>query len=95
MADIEFLGTLESIVRDRIAKREAGSYTVELVESGTRRLCQKVGEEGVEAALAGVSGDDQELLDESADLLFHLIVLLVARGLSLAEVSATLERRHR
>ena len=95
MNDIEFLSTLESIVRRRIAAGDTGSYTVELVASGVRRMGQKVGEEGVEVALAAVSGDDGELLDESADLLYHLIVLLAARGLSLGDVSATLEKRHR
>jgi len=95
MSDIEFLRTLEAIVRQRIASRETGSYTVQLVESGVRRMGQKVGEEGVEVALAAVSGDHSELLDESADLLYHLIVLLASCNLSLADVSATLEKRHR
>ncbi|TWP42423.1 phosphoribosyl-ATP diphosphatase, partial [Xylella fastidiosa subsp. fastidiosa] len=59
------------------------------------RIAQKVGEEGVETALAGVVQADDALLDESADLLYHLIVLLRARGLSLADAVTVLEARHR
>ena len=58
-------------------------------------MAQKVGEEGVEVALAAQAGDDRELVSESADLLFHLALLLKARGLSLAEVAAELSARHR
>ena len=60
-----------------------------------RAIAQKVGEEGVETALAAVAQDDAALLGEAADLLFHLLVLLRARGLSLAEVTALLRERHR
>ena len=59
------------------------------------RVAQKVGEEGVEVALAGVGGDESKVIEESADLLFHLLVLLRARGLSLAQVIDKLESRHR
>jgi len=59
-----------------------------------QRMAQKLGEEAVELALAAVSGDRAEQLDEAADLVYHLLVLLNARGLNLADVSAVLERRH-
>ena len=62
--------------------------------AGTRRMAQKVGEEGVEAALAAVGGSREELLEESADLLYHLLVLLHDRGASLSDVVAVLESRH-
>ncbi|SBV36212.1 fused phosphoribosyl-AMP cyclohydrolase; phosphoribosyl-ATP pyrophosphatase [uncultured Stenotrophomonas sp.] len=90
----QFLGALDALVEQRERERPAGSYTTSLFDKGTRRIAQKVGEEGVETALAGVAQGDDELLGESADLLFHLIVLLRARGLSLADAVAVLERRH-
>jgi phosphoribosyl-ATP pyrophosphohydrolase/phosphoribosyl-AMP cyclohydrolase len=94
-ADVSFLGTLDTLIAEREQTRPEGSYTTQLFEKGTRRIAQKVGEEGVETALAGVAQGDAELLGESADLLYHLIVLLRARGLSLADAVAVLESRHR
>ncbi len=90
-----FLGTLDALVAERERERPAGSYTTSLFERGTRRIAQKVGEEGVETALAAVAQGDEELIGESADLLYHLLVLLRARGLGLAEVLQLLETRHR
>lgn len=89
-----FLGRLDAFVRQREQQRPPGSYTTTLFDGEIRRIAQKVGEEGVETALAGVAQDDAALLGESADLLFHLIVLLRARGLSLADAVAVLATRH-
>jgi phosphoribosyl-AMP cyclohydrolase / phosphoribosyl-ATP pyrophosphohydrolase len=89
-----FLGALTQVIRQRIADRPAGSYTAELLADGTRRVAQKVGEEGVELALAGVAQSNGELVAEAADLLYHVALLLEARGASLGEVVAELERRH-
>ena len=89
-----FLAELDAVVTQRHAERPDGSYTTRLFDGGVRRIAQKVGEEGVETALAGVAQDDAELLGEAADLLFHLTVLLRARDLSLADVAALLARRH-
>jgi len=89
-----FLAELDALVARRAAERPAGSYTTALFEGGIRRIAQKVGEEGVETALAAVSQDDAEFLGESADLLFHLTVGLHARGLDLAQVAAVLADRH-
>ena len=89
-----FLGRLDAFVRQREQQRPTGSYTTTLFDGEIRRIAQKVGEEGVETALAGVAQDDAALLGESADLLFHLIVLLRARGLSLADAVAVLAARH-
>ncbi len=94
MSNIEFLETLENIVLDRIADPPEGSYTARLLEAGTKRVAQKVGEEGVELALAAVAGDRDELIDEAADLLYHLLVLINGNGVSLADVSSRLEQRH-
>lgn len=89
-----FLAELDALVSQRHAERPEGSYTTRLFEGGVRRIAQKVGEEGVEAALAGVAQGDEDLLGEAADLVFHLTVLLRARGLSLTDVAALLTKRH-
>jgi phosphoribosyl-ATP pyrophosphohydrolase/phosphoribosyl-AMP cyclohydrolase len=89
-----FLGTLTEVVRRRIAERPAGSYTTKLLAEGTRRIAQKVGEEGVELALAAVAQSEPEIVAEAADLVYHMTLLLEAKGLSLAGVVAELERRH-
>lgn len=90
-----FLAELDALIATRERERPEGSYTTRLFESGIRRIAQKVGEEGVETSLAAVAQDDTALLGESADLLYHLIVLLRSRGLSLADAVAVLDARHR
>lgn len=92
---LAFLGQLDRLIARRHAERPAASYTTRLFESGLRRMAQKVGEEGVEAALAAVAEDEPALIGEAADLVFHLLVLLRARGLGLADVAACLRQRHR
>ena len=92
---LAFLAELDALVCDRDRERPAGSYTTRLFESGLRRMAQKVGEEGVEAALAAVAEDKAALVGESADLLFHLLVLLRARDASIDEVAAVLAARHK
>lgn len=93
-APASFLADLDALVAQRERERPSGSYTTALFEEGIRRIAQKVGEEGVETALAAVVQDDTALLGESADLVFHLLVLLRARGLSLKNVSSLLQERH-
>ena len=94
MPELAFLARLEDLVVQRDEERPEGSYTTRLFESGIKRISQKVGEEGVETALAATSGDVEELRNESADLLYHLLVLLRASGLKLADVNAVLRKRH-
>jgi len=89
-----FLAELDALVAQRERERPAGSYTTKLFEGGVRRIAQKVGEEGVETALAAVAQDEAALVGESADLIFHLLVLLRARGLDLTSVVAELRQRH-
>ena len=89
-----FLARLQRVIEDRIAQRPEGSYTSKLLAAGPRRMAQKVGEEGVEVALAATTGSDAELVSESADLLYHLTLTLKARGLGLEDVERELERRH-
>ncbi len=90
----DFLVELDRLVARRAEEKPAGSYTTRLLESGVRRIAQKVGEEGVETALAAVAQDDDALAGEAADLLYHLLVLLRARGLSLADAVEVLRARH-
>ena len=94
-APSSFLADLDALVERRDRERPAGSYTTRLFEEGVRRIAQKVGEEGVETALAAVVQDDTALLGESADLLFHLLVVLRARGLSLQDAESVLRERHK
>jgi phosphoribosyl-AMP cyclohydrolase / phosphoribosyl-ATP pyrophosphohydrolase len=91
---VAFLGHLEQVITQRIATRPPGSYTAKLLAEGTRRIAQKVGEEGLELALAGVVQSDQEIIGEAADLLYHTLLLLRVKGLSLSQVIAELEARH-
>ena len=92
--ELAFLSELERVIAQRDEERPAGSYTTALLESGVQRIAQKVGEEGVETALAAVAGSDEELLNESADLIYHLLVLLHNRKLELGTVVEVLKSRH-
>lgn len=87
------LAELDALIAQRERERPQGSYTTRLFEGGIRRIAQKVGEEGVETALAAVAQDDEALLGEAADLLYHLVVALRARGLALDDVRRVLAAR--
>jgi len=87
------LTDLFAVVRARKESPVAGSYTNELLEAGVARIAQKVGEEAVETALASVTGDAAALAGEAADLLYHLAVLLTARGVAPGDIAAKLEER--
>ena len=91
---IGFLARLEEIVDSRRGADPESSYTARLLDRGIKRCAQKVGEEGVEVALAALSGDREELVDESADLLYHLLVALAASDVGLEEVVDRLVARH-
>ena len=91
---VAFLSRLEQVIMQRIATRPPGSYTAKLLAEGTRRIAQKVGEEGLELALAGVAQSDREIIGEAADLLYHTLLLLKVKGLSLSQVVVELEARH-
>ena len=90
-----FIGQLESIIRDRQDNPRSDSYTTQLMTAGIRRIAQKVGEEGVEVALAAVKEDQQEIIGEVADLIYHVLVLLRHQDLSFSAVTQQLEKRHR
>lgn len=91
---LAFLTTLEGVIDDRYTQRPEGSYTTKLFSSGWARIAQKVGEEALEVAIAGVGGSDHEVIDEAADLMYHLLVLLRVRGVKLERVLRELESRH-
>ena len=87
------LARLEATIASRAAADPATSWTARLLAEGPKRAAQKVGEEGVETALAGAAGPDEELASEAADLLYHLLVLLRARDLPLQAVLDVLAAR--
>ncbi len=89
-----FLAHLRAIIRKRKKDKPKGSYVGSLMAKAPKRPAQKVGEEGVEVAMAAVSESREELAGEAADLLFHLMVLLESRDLSLEDVVAVLRKRH-
>ena len=89
-----FLAQLEAVIAARIAEPRESSYTARLHAGGVRRVAQKVGEEGLELALAAAGGSEAEVVAEGADLLYHLALVLQERGLSLAALVNELERRH-
>jgi phosphoribosyl-ATP pyrophosphohydrolase/phosphoribosyl-AMP cyclohydrolase len=93
-ASIAFLAKLEEVISQRAQEKPETSYTARLLEKGVTRVAQKVGEEGVELALAGAVQGEDKVTEETADLLFHMLVLLRARGVSLAQVVRQLESRH-
>jgi len=93
-ARIAFLATLEGVIAERMATQPDGSYTAKLLSEGNRRIAQKLGEEALELALASVSQSDDEVIGEAADLVYHLLLLLKTRHLSLDRVIAELEARH-
>ena len=91
---LAFLATLEATIAERIAGKPEGSYTARLYAQGPNRIAQKLGEEGVETALAAVTRDDKGVVSECADLLYHLLVLLKSRNLTLQDVVQELASRH-
>ena len=88
------LDQLFDLVRGRRENAPAGSYTAQLFAAGEDEIVKKVGEEAIEVILAVKGQGNQRVVEEVADLYYHSLVLLAARGLSLADVEAELERRH-
>ena len=94
MSELTFLTQLEAVIAERMATASDESYTARLAASGPLGVAQKLGEEGVETALAAVAESPERLVSEAADLLYHLLVLLKLREVALTDVVAELERRH-
>ncbi|MDH7555784.1 MAG: bifunctional phosphoribosyl-AMP cyclohydrolase/phosphoribosyl-ATP diphosphatase HisIE [Candidatus Methanosuratincola sp.] len=95
LAAWEVPAELESVVKDRIANPREGSYTSKIASGGLAKAAKKVGEEGVEAALAGAVESRERAISEAADLLYHLIILLQMKGASLEDVFKELKKRRR
>jgi phosphoribosyl-AMP cyclohydrolase / phosphoribosyl-ATP pyrophosphohydrolase len=91
---LQFLPELQDILKSRKKNKPQGSYTAELFRSGTNAIAQKLGEESIELIIESKEKDDTRFLDESADLLFHFILLLVDRGYDLTDVAEVLKKRH-
>jgi phosphoribosyl-ATP pyrophosphohydrolase/phosphoribosyl-AMP cyclohydrolase len=89
------LSRLDAVIAQRLQVRPEGSYTTKLANAGIRRVAQKVGEEGVETALAAVAQDEDALVSEAADLVYHLGVALRMRGRGFEDVLRVLRERHR
>jgi len=95
VSDVAFLERLQTVIKQRIATAPPGSYTAKLAAQGVLKVAQKVGEEGVELAIAAAAQDKTHVTAEAADLIYHLLLLLQMRDLSLGDVVEELERRHR
>tara|TARA_R110001592_G_scaffold52461_3_gene160468 strand:+ start:1069 stop:1689 length:621 start_codon:yes stop_codon:yes gene_type:complete len=89
-----FIDNLTKLIISRKGQSAESSYTASLFERGTKRIAQKVGEEGLETALAAATHDKEELVNEASDLMYHLIVLLEDQGLSMADINKNLLDRH-
>jgi len=94
-ADLDFLNYLEKVIQDRQINPRAGSYTNQLFDAGIKKIAQKVGEEATELVIDAVDGDINRIKEEAADLLYHLLVLLVNREIALKDVISVLEKRHK
>jgi phosphoribosyl-ATP pyrophosphohydrolase/phosphoribosyl-AMP cyclohydrolase len=93
--DIQFLTYLQDFIDKRKKEMPEGSYTTSLFEKGTRKITQKVGEEAVETIIGAMANDDENMIYEAGDLLYHLIVLLSHKGYRIEDVVRELKKRHK
>lgn len=91
---VMFLKELQDFINVRHTEMPEGSYTTSLFRSGVNKMAQKVGEEAVETVIEACNGTDDRLIYESADLLYHLIVLLTSKGYSIEDIARELKERH-
>lgn len=91
---IDFLKELQDLIEDRKENLPEGSYTTSLFEEGLNRIAQKVGEEAVELVIEAKDNNEERFLDEAADLIYHLFVLLTEKGYRIEDVVDVLEERH-
>jgi len=89
-----FLDELQALLKSRKLEMPEGSYTAKLFKSGTNKIAQKVGEEAVEFIIESKEKDDDKFLNEGADLLFHMLMLLIDRGYDLSDIAGILKERH-
>ena len=93
--DIMFLKYLQDFIERRRQEMPEGSYTTSLFNKGLARMAQKVGEEAVETVIEAMSGNDERLIYEASDMLYHLIVLLTSKGYRIEDLSRELQKRHK
>lgn len=93
--DADFLLKLQDLIDDRKQQMPENSYTTKLFSKGINKIAQKVGEEAVELVIEAKDSNDDLLLNEAADLMYHLLVLLTEKGYRLEDVIKILEERHR
>ena len=93
--EVMFFKHLQQFIEKRHQEMPEGSYTTSLFQSGVNRMAQKVGEEAIESVIEACNGTDDRLIYESADMLYHLIVLLTSKGLSIEDLSRELQKRHK
>lgn len=93
--DLLFLKYLQHFIEKRYQEMPEGSYTTSLFQSGINRMSQKVGEEALETVIEACNGTDDRLIYEASDMLYHLIVLLTSKGLSIEDLSVELQKRHK
>jgi len=91
---IMFLVELQRFIEKRHDEMPEGSYTTSLFKDGCHRMAQKVGEEALESVIEAVAGNDERLIYEASDMLYHLIVLLTSKGLSIEDLALELQERH-
>lgn len=92
---VQFLSLLQDLIEKRKLEMPEGSYTTSLFAKGTRKITQKVGEEAVETIIGAMANDDENFLYESADLVYHLMVLLAHKGFRIEDIAKELEKRHK
>ena len=92
---ILFLSTLQEFINKRYEEMPEGSYTTSLFQKGVAKMSQKVGEEAVETVIEAMANNNSRLIYEASDLLYHLIVLLTSKGLSIEDLAADLKKRHK
>ena len=93
--DFYFLKTLQDFIAKRKQEMPAGSYTTSLFTSGTAKIAQKVGEEAVETVIEAMANNDERLIYEASDLIYHLMVLLSHKGFSISDLATELKKRHK
>jgi phosphoribosyl-ATP pyrophosphohydrolase/phosphoribosyl-AMP cyclohydrolase len=92
---IDFLIELQELIDDRKKEMPEGSYTTKLFRKGINKIAQKVGEEAVELVIEAKDDNDELFLDEAADLTYHLMVLLSAKGYGISDIAKILKKRHK
>lgn len=93
--NVMFFKRLQEFIEKRHAEMPEGSYTTSLFQAGVNKMAQKVGEEAVETVIEATNGTDGRLIYEASDLMYHLIVLLTSKGLSIEDIAEDLKKRHK